>query len=341
MVIYDLTGKQFGRLTVLAKNGFRNYPGGSRVTEWLCRCLCGQPKLCITSNLLSGKTTHCGCDFGNRKPLKESSFNALINRYKQNAAHKGIEWCLSPEEAVSLFTKNCNYCGISPSNTYNVYKTKQGAVRQDIVQSWAESATILYNGIDRIDSSEDYTSLNTVSCCTTCNYGKAEMSVGEFTAFITRLTSFWPNRVALRVVITPAVARSVSSENVTPFNCLIARYKQNKKKKAWELTFEEALTLFKGNCYYCGSAPSSLYNPYVTKKGTHHSTVSANTAKASEITYNGIDKVDPTDSYHNKNVVSCCFDCNRAKNTLSLVQFECYIERLISYRGQLNVKDTK
>ena len=55
--IHDLTGRRFGRLTVLEllperKNG---------CPVWLCRCDCGQTKAVARANLVSGGTRSCGC----------------------------------------------------------------------------------------------------------------------------------------------------------------------------------------------------------------------------------------------------------------------------------------
>lgn len=52
----DLTGKRFGRLTVVR----RISPVGSKV-RWLCRCDCGTMKDVTAYELTSGKTRSCGC----------------------------------------------------------------------------------------------------------------------------------------------------------------------------------------------------------------------------------------------------------------------------------------
>lgn len=54
--VKDLTGKKYGRLTVL-----NELKGVSKHTTWLCKCDCG--KLCIatTRGLNSGKKQSCGC----------------------------------------------------------------------------------------------------------------------------------------------------------------------------------------------------------------------------------------------------------------------------------------
>ena len=53
----DLTGQQFGKLTVLAPA--ENV--GSR-TAWLCRCECGRETIAKTVRLRDGHCTSCGCD---------------------------------------------------------------------------------------------------------------------------------------------------------------------------------------------------------------------------------------------------------------------------------------
>ena len=53
----DLTGRKFGRLTVIReaerKNPVRRY--------WLCRCQCGRETVVDGSHLISGHTKSCGC----------------------------------------------------------------------------------------------------------------------------------------------------------------------------------------------------------------------------------------------------------------------------------------
>lgn len=48
----DLTGKKFGKLTVLEYLGAR---------KWLCQCDCGKKTSVFNYNLKSGATTSCGC----------------------------------------------------------------------------------------------------------------------------------------------------------------------------------------------------------------------------------------------------------------------------------------
>lgn len=53
----DLTGREFGKLTVIKQDG-RNVQG--RVM-WLCQCSCGKQCHASTGDLCSGDTQSCGC----------------------------------------------------------------------------------------------------------------------------------------------------------------------------------------------------------------------------------------------------------------------------------------
>lgn len=55
----DLSGKQYGRLTVVKKTGERRGKSGSVV--WECVCSCGNTSYVSTSKLTSGHTKSCGC----------------------------------------------------------------------------------------------------------------------------------------------------------------------------------------------------------------------------------------------------------------------------------------
>lgn len=53
----DLTGKTFGRLTVIG----RAENGKSNNCQWLCRCACGSEKIIASTALRQGRTVSCGC----------------------------------------------------------------------------------------------------------------------------------------------------------------------------------------------------------------------------------------------------------------------------------------
>lgn len=53
----DLVGKQFGKLTVIARHGTNEH----RQALWRCACSCGGETVLPTSALKSGGTKSCGC----------------------------------------------------------------------------------------------------------------------------------------------------------------------------------------------------------------------------------------------------------------------------------------
>ena len=77
----DITGKQFGRLTV------SHYVGDGR---WECECECGNRVVVQTYNLNSGNTKSCGCL--QRERLSEASLISLIgNRYGKLTVIERVE----------------------------------------------------------------------------------------------------------------------------------------------------------------------------------------------------------------------------------------------------------
>lgn len=68
----------------------------------------------------------------------------------------------------------------------------------------------------------------------------------------------------------------------------------------FDLTFETWLHVSQKDCIYCGESPSN--DSYGFK-------------------YNGLDRVDSSDSYHIRNVMACCKYCNQAKSNQTLQQF--------------------
>lgn len=57
----DLTGRRFGRLTVLERTEDYVSPSGNRCSQWLCQCDCGNTTVVVTSSLTLGITSSCGC----------------------------------------------------------------------------------------------------------------------------------------------------------------------------------------------------------------------------------------------------------------------------------------
>jgi len=79
MSAVDLTGRTFGRLTVLHRTG--THPGGY-IPLWLCRCEDGNTKIVDGHSLKQGNTRSCGC-------LKREHSARLIRKCTRR---KTAEW---------------------------------------------------------------------------------------------------------------------------------------------------------------------------------------------------------------------------------------------------------
>ena len=90
-------------------------------------------------------------------------------------------------------------------------------------------------------------------------------------------------------------------------------------KRDFELSYEEACTLYKGNCAYCGKPPSNTVKVNVEKFG---------------VKYNGIDRIDSSKGYVENNVAPCCYTCNRFKSDLALPDFLEHVENIYCFRVQ-------
>lgn len=60
--LIDLTGRRFGRLTVIERSGSA-YVGYDRQHRplWRCQCDCGTECIVMGQNLTQGQTRSCGC----------------------------------------------------------------------------------------------------------------------------------------------------------------------------------------------------------------------------------------------------------------------------------------
>ena len=85
----DLTGQQFGHLTVKERGEDLIKSDGTTRTRWLCQCDCGNSELInvLAYNLKNGHTTSCGCWRINSPKLTKRK----MNHYDLSGTH-GIGW---------------------------------------------------------------------------------------------------------------------------------------------------------------------------------------------------------------------------------------------------------
>lgn len=80
MKLIDLTGKQFGALTVLCRAPNQITPSGQNRTCWVCKCKCGKEIVVQANNLRTGHTKSCGCMFAQHNFRHGDCVNGKISR---------------------------------------------------------------------------------------------------------------------------------------------------------------------------------------------------------------------------------------------------------------------
>lgn len=133
------------------------------------RCDCGKIQIVQSHSVRSGKSTGCRkCEgLRRRRPNNYLAWAYLRNSYTTNAKRRGLCWTLSDEQFVEITSLGCFYCGVPP---------KQMIRRKHAVYK--------YNGLDRKDNTEGYTTSNVVSCCKICNFAKRDLSYERFMQWI-------------------------------------------------------------------------------------------------------------------------------------------------------------
>lgn len=162
----DLTGKQFGDLTVIKQ--VKNSSDTNTSAKWECICKCGKTHEVVSGSLLRGLTKSCGCRL-NSKMWKgygkiSSSFWSHV---KVGARRRNLEFKITLKYAWELFLKQNSKCALSGVDINLV--TRYSYHRHENTAS-----------IDRIDSSKGYIKDNIQWVHKRINIMKSNMSDIEF-----------------------------------------------------------------------------------------------------------------------------------------------------------------
>lgn len=102
--IKDISGRRFGKLTVISQDGYYEHSTG-RTSNWLCKCDCGREIAASKYNLFNGNNKSCGCVLA--EDLAGKHFGRL----------KAIEWYRN-KHAMIYWKCRCS-CG----NEVDVFQT--------------------------------------------------------------------------------------------------------------------------------------------------------------------------------------------------------------------------
>lgn len=112
--IIDLTGKRFGRLTVL-----RPFGSSGLKLLWEAKCECGRIRSFQSSNLISGHSKSCGCirRFTGRRCHNWAGYGEISgffwNKVVRNAKHKGFPLRVSIKSGWRMFLRQGRRCALS------------------------------------------------------------------------------------------------------------------------------------------------------------------------------------------------------------------------------------
>lgn len=144
----NLKGKRFGKLVVV-KDIERSRNGHIR---WECICDCGNKKSVLSTHLISGKITHCGC-------IKRPT-GSKHAQWKGCGDLSGGLWCSIKRGANGSKGRRILDFKITIEYAWNLFKKQQARCAISGIEiNLNRSSTSKYTGtasLDRIDSSKGY-----------------------------------------------------------------------------------------------------------------------------------------------------------------------------------------
>lgn len=145
----DLTGRRFGKLTVVKKIGVKNagQRGKSR-SIYLCKCDCGNETEVLRNSLITGNTKSCGC-------LERETKKTMHIKHGAAKTRLWRIWCNMRERCNNPNNKNYAYYGGRGVGVCDEWQNKENGFIN--FRDWA-----MANGytdeltIDRINTNDDY-----------------------------------------------------------------------------------------------------------------------------------------------------------------------------------------
>lgn len=170
-----LLGKEYGKITVIGIESVRRYKGGR--PEWvaICRCTCGNVSQFFTGQVVRGLVQSCGelgCKdtgvngCGANHPAWRGTTNipgSFFTRIKRNAISRQLAVTMTIQEIQDVWDRQNGKC------YYTGWPLEWGAADEASLPS-----------LDRLDSSQGYTTENTVFACWLVNRVKNDIGSEAF-----------------------------------------------------------------------------------------------------------------------------------------------------------------
>lgn len=330
---HDLTGQIFGRLTVIKENGFLG-TGNAKKSAFLCKCSCGEEKTIRGGDLVSNKTTSCGCwrdekalenlfEIDNR--IRSPKDSSALKIYKTNYSDGNLTF----EQFMQLSQDNCYYCNIMPMNINNMFKHLKHSSKFSV-----ENGDFIYNGLDRINSDLPHDFENLVTSCGICNKSKSDMTTKEFKNFIYNSYNHMTSEIN-NIGNVEKYFNFIAQDGYVDISEYKRKYHPaiSSAKRVFagnyddgDLDFEYFLKITQHNCVYCGSEPKNQRNSSKVRSDS-----SQYARDNGEFIYNGLDRSDSSKKHDMDNCVPCCFSCNWAKGNWSVEDYKNWVIRVYNH----------
>jgi CDP-6-deoxy-D-xylo-4-hexulose-3-dehydrase len=308
--LIDLTGKKFGRLLVIER--VAEPIGKDYSYYWLCDCECGCKKKISGHSLRSGRTLSCGCL--KREKAKELRSSSLVGQ------QFGYLTVLSKSDKNTYYLCQCK-CG----NTKLVHRRSLvrgntqscGCLAKEIIKKIGHHnfVDITGNKYGKLTAIKYHRSTNGYIIWTfRCECGVEKILNTQKVKDGRIKTCGCGKRLKQKSPLLKEYGHASSY-----FAYSIYRRGAKKRKLNFDITFEEFKNICSQNCFYCGTSPSNIL------KSRNNN---------GDFIYNGIDRINSNIGYQKDNIRPSCFQCNRAKNTMSDIEFKNWINRTFIYQNK-------
>lgn len=136
----DITGKTFGRLTVIGETEPSVQQNGKKIIMWRSLCSCGKKVICQSGDLRYGKTLSCGCWGAETRKTHGLSYDPLYNVWNDMKKRCGNANCKSFPDYGGRGIKVCERWLESFENFY-----------EDVIKDYEKGLQL-----DRRDNDGDY-----------------------------------------------------------------------------------------------------------------------------------------------------------------------------------------